>query len=371
MSQTFQNKLKPKGMRSGVEVANEALDTDNLTADQLDFENEPSEIRQNVKRTAISGNPTLETPFKYQQMVQSLNPRQREIHDHIFVWCRRLALATSKSEEPPPFHTFLSGGAGVGKSHVVHTIYQSALRCLRKAGENIDQPTVVLTAPTGKAAVNIGGTTLHSAFRLPVKQRGQRFEYRHPSSNTLNSMRAIYAQLRIIIIDEISMVGATTLSNLNITLQEIFENEKPFGNKSVLAVGDLMQLNPVCEKPVYKNNNIGYAALTSSVWQLFHLFELNEIVRQKEDPEFPQLLSRVRVGKQTKADVGTLKSLEQNPDVPNNSLSIFLTNELKDKYNDKQLKLLPTKVYYIKAKDSKRDLQTGRIAVNVTNTNTH
>ena len=67
-------------------------------------------------------------------------------------------------------------------------------------------------------------------------------------------------------------------------MQAIFENDAPFGNASVLPVGDLMQLNPVAEKPVYKHHSSGYEALAPSIWQLFHLHELHEIVRQKSDP---------------------------------------------------------------------------------------
>lgn len=132
-----------------------------------------------------------------------------------------------------------------------------------------------------------------------------------------------------------------------------------------------MQLNLVGEKPVYKECKFGYAALASSVWELFKLFELTEIVRQKEDPMFAQLLSRVRVGQQTKQDVDQVKALEQNTNIPNNSLSIFLTNKLKDKYNIAQLEQLPTKVYTVTAKDSQRDLNTKCVAINVTSSNMH
>lgn len=164
-----------------------------------------------------------------------------------------MSLASSKEEEPNPFYIFLSGGAGVGKSHCIHTIYQSAVRTLQKAGHKTDLPAVLLTAPTGKAAVNIGGTTLHNAFHLPVKQKGSQFAYRHPGSSTLNTMRATYCQLKILIIDEVSM--AQTFSNVNLTLQEIFENEEPLSNISVSVVGDLMQLNPVGEKTSIQISN--------------------------------------------------------------------------------------------------------------------
>ena len=108
-------------------------------------------------------------------------------------------------------------------------------------------------------------------------------------------MRSIYSQLKILVIDKISMVGATTLLNLDLTMQEIFENEAAFGN-AVLAVGDLLQLYPVGEKPVYKDCKSGYSALATFVWELSKLYELNDIVRQKDDPSFGELLSRVRVG---------------------------------------------------------------------------
>jgi chromosomal replication initiation ATPase DnaA len=57
-------------------------------------------------------------------------------------------IATSVSQQPPPFHLFLSGRYGVGKSHTVHTIYQTAIRMLKKPGNSVDSPSIILTAPT-------------------------------------------------------------------------------------------------------------------------------------------------------------------------------------------------------------------------------
>jgi len=350
---------------------NRMLDIDNLTEDQLEFDQQDQQEQvPHTTRHSLTSNISIESESRYSVMVRSLNPRQKIIHDHILSWCRQMNLATSVSEEPPPFHIFLSGGAGVGKSHTVHTIYQSAFRILKQPGKPIDLPTVILTAPTGKAAVNIGGTTLHNAFRLPVKKRGC-FETKHHSNNSLNSMRSMYTQMKILVIDEISMVGATTLSNLNVTMQEIFENERPLGGIAVLGVGDLLQLNPVGEKPVYKECKSGYGALATSVWDLFKLYELTDIVRQKDDPAFAELLSRVRVGQHKKDDVNKLKELEKNCNVPNDALSVFLTNQLKDVYNKTQLGHLTSETYTITAKDSKRDLNTKRVVVNVTSSNMH
>ena len=131
---------------------------------------------------------------------------------------------------------------------------QSAIRVLRKEGQHPDTPTIILTASTGKAAVNIGGTTLHTAFSLPCRKSGESNNYQRPPPQTLNTLRMKYSILKIIVIDEISMIGGETLSNLNQTLQHIFECDKPFGNISILAVGDLLHLNPVGDRPIYKNS---------------------------------------------------------------------------------------------------------------------
>ncbi|XP_033759087.1 uncharacterized protein LOC117341337 [Pecten maximus] len=352
---------------------NQFVDIGNLTEEQLHENEEENQSPNQVKKSHFITTATVVSDNnKYYALIRSLNHKQKQVHDLVFHWCRALMLSSdSEVDQPEPFYIFLSGGDGVGKSHCIHSIYQSALRQLRKPGDNPETPSVVLTAPTGKAAVNIGGNTLHSAFHLPVKQRGSRLGYHKPSINTLKSMRATYCRMKILIIDEVSMVGSQTFSNVDLTLQEIFENDKPFGGISVLVVGDLMQLNPVGEAPVFKGNKHGYSALAPVLWHLFSLHELTDIVRQKEDPDFAQLLSRVRLGQHTDNDIQELKSLETNDSLPKDCLSIFLTNVLKDSYNSKQLQSLTTNIYTIQAKDSSKDLETRRASVSVTSTDPH
>lgn len=293
------------------------LDPDNLTPEQLNCDQDPVIQRHCQPHSSISIQLHLEPDNDYYSMVRNLNNRQRQIHDFIFLWCRQSRLSAIQcSTKPPPFHLFLSGGAGVGKTHPVHTIYQSAVRELRTPGNKIDNPTVLLTVSTGKAAVNIGGTTLHSAFHLPVRQTGQSFQYRTAAAQILNTMRATYGELQILVIDEISMVGAQTLSNLDRALQDIFENDSPFGDLSRLVVGDLLQLNPVGDVPVFKGLTKGYSALAPNLWDLFTLYELQEIVQQKENPTFAGILSRVRVGQHTPDDVASLQESSHNDTLP-------------------------------------------------------
>lgn len=105
------------------------------------------------------------------------------------------------------------------------------------------------------------------------------------------------------------MVSSRTFTHFDLTLQEIYEHDKLFGGISVLTVGDLLQLQPVGEQPVFTKGSHGYEALTPSPWDYFSLYKLNDIIRQKNDPEFANLLSRIRICKHTQADIETLEGL--------------------------------------------------------------
>ena len=284
----------------------------------------------------------------YYEMVRSLNEKQYELHSFIYAWCIEERLKDITKNDVEPFFTFLSGGEGVGKSHVVNTIYQSAIRALRKPGNDIEKPTVLLTATTGKAATNIDGITLHSAFSLPVKERGRQFEYKQPGAEKLNNMWCHYRCLKIIVIDTISMLKNQDLIHLNLTLQIIYENEKPFGGISILGVGDLLQLNPVGGSPVFSTRKDTYQALAGSLWQdCFKLFELSEIVRQKGDPEFAEILSRVRTNKYTAEDITFLKNLERNDHISEDVIHLYMTNKQASSHNEEMLKTSRVKLFLL------------------------
>ena len=129
--------------------------------------------KQRVQSYRLSANEKFENDKVYYEMVCFLNEKQYHLHNYIYAWCIEERLKIIIQHETEPFYLFLSGGAGVGKSHVVNIIYQSAIRALRKPGIDTEKVTVLLMATTGKAASNIDGITLHSAFNLPVKERGQ------------------------------------------------------------------------------------------------------------------------------------------------------------------------------------------------------
>jgi len=105
----------------------------------------------------------------------------------------------------------------------------------------------------------------------------------------------IYVEM--IMIDEISMVPAKLFKEIDMRLHEIFNSDKPFAGKPVLPCGDLYQLPPVTEKPIYKadcssiQNIVGF-----ELWQSFKIAELTEVMRQRNDTAFIDLLNQVRVG---------------------------------------------------------------------------
>src|SRR6185369_6306184 len=167
---------------------------------------------------------------------------------------------------------FMTGPAGTGKSYMTHQIIQ-----LLKS-KNINH---LLIAPTGVAAQNIGGKTIHSA--LKIKQCGSNYQTLSISDETTKtSLRKI----RAIIIDEVSMVSSDLLSFLSNIFASIHTNMKIFGGIPTLLVGDLAQLPPINGEPIFY----------SQVWMRFFPLFLGRPQRQKTDPEFYDLLQELRFG---------------------------------------------------------------------------
>ena len=109
-----------------------------------------------------------------------------------------------------------------------------------------------MCAPTGSAAYNISCYTCHASFLLPLHTR-KADDYIPLSSEKLAIIKETFSDINLIIIDEISMVGADTLLTIHRRLCDIMSNTLPFGGISILAVGDLLQLPAVAQKPVLQN----------------------------------------------------------------------------------------------------------------------
>lgn len=105
-----------------------------------------------------------------------------------------------KQTDIQPVYLFLSGGGGVGKSHLINSIYHTATKTFRRGISNPENPTVLLMAPTGVAAININGTTIHTALAIP-KESGDNLPPLSDQKRT--QIRIALSDLKLVIIDEI------------------------------------------------------------------------------------------------------------------------------------------------------------------------
>ena len=223
-------------------------------------------------------------------------------------WCRNTMknLNCLKPEKLNPINLFVTGGAGAGKSHLIKAIYHTAVKTFRYGAINPERPTVALMAPTGVAAININGTTIHTALSIP-KESG---DLAPPTSDQQRrQLRLTLSELKLIIVDEMSMVPNTTLLHIHQHLKEIFNtpNSELFARISFIAVGDLYQLPPIRRRAVFENNKNDTFNLCHP-WNAFKMIELTEIMRQKDDQPFTELLNRFRTGTQTEADIQCIQS---------------------------------------------------------------
>ena len=249
----------------------------------------------------------------YRQYIRELNDQQKCIVLFHRDWCKKAVLALKANKPVEPYHVFLSGPGGVGKSHVIKLIHSDTLKLLKlSATFEPDDVVVLLAAPTGVAAFNINGMTLHSALLLRCSKYGG---FQPLSHDRLNTLRTRLSRLMLLIIDEVSMVGSNMLLEIHKRLQQIkgVTDDAVFGSVSILAVGDLYQLPPVGQAPLFSTVNDCYAQLygSGSLWvDHFIMLELTEVMRQRGDSAFSELLCRVRTNSCTADDIEILKSRE-------------------------------------------------------------
>ncbi|KAI8509442.1 hypothetical protein Bbelb_132900 [Branchiostoma belcheri] len=319
-------------------------------------------------RFSAEMNKVLMSSEEYRAMMRSLNSQQMEVLRFHRKWCKDTIIALKQNQHVPQYMVFLSGPGGVGKSHIIKLVHHETLRLLRPLSGHYFDPNdllVMLTAFTGTAAFGINGMTLHSALSLSCGlNRGK--DYQPLSSDRLNTLRSRLGKLKLLIVDEVSMVGADLLYHIHRRLQDICGSPDPdsrFGGVSILAVGDLFQLQPVGQNHVFGLPSDSYAKLHGSLWEEnFHMMELTESMRQKGDQNFANLLMRVRTASCTEDDIHLLKSRvisRTDPSYPSEALHVFKTNREVDEHNAKHLTTLSSKVFDIKAIDSKKDLLTG------------
>ena len=210
---------------------------------------------------------------------------------------------------------FLTGKAGTGKSTF-----------LRYVASHTKKKHVIL-APTGIAAINAGGSTLHSFFRLPffpLLPNDSRYSHRHIKETLkyTGAQRKLLREVELIIIDEISMVRADIIDFIDKVLRIYTRNPEPFGGKQLLLVGDIYQLEPVLKdedrqllQPFYPSSYF----FNAKVWQQMPIvsIELRKVYRQT-DSQFIAILDRIRNNTATPADLEALNSRVSSPSLQGN-----------------------------------------------------
>lgn len=252
---------------------------------------------------------------------------------------------------------FLTGKAGTGKTTL-----------LRKIIETCHKNTVVV-APTGIAALNAGGVTIHSMFQLPfasflptsstppVVSENARFENRTSLRKHFKmhkNKRQIIESMELLIIDEVSMLRADVLDAIDFMLQTIRKNKFPFGGVQILFIGDLLQLPPVVKNDewdilkMYYDGMFFFQSKVISQNPLLYI-ELEKIYRQS-DEHFISILNNLRDNNLTQKDIQYLQQYVKPNFKPENDFITLTTHNAKaDAINNKKMSELTTKEFTYEA----------------------
>jgi ATP-dependent DNA helicase PIF1 len=223
-------------------------------------------------------------------------------------------------------HLFITGRAGTGKSTLLQLF------------RNTSKKNMVVLAPTGVAALNVKGQTIHSFFGLPP-----RLINRHDIHKKRKNERTLLKKLQTVIIDEISMVRAEMLDNIDYVLRLNREVDEPFGGVQMIFFGDLFQLPPIVsteeEKSFFKTHYKSAYFFSSHIIREIDLktLELTKIYRQTSR-RFIKLLECIRTGS---VDYDELEELNerygQQPEFEKSYITLSTRNAVVDSLNNSKL----------------------------------
>ena len=238
---------------------------------------------------------------------------------------------------------FLTGKAGTGKTTFLKTVVEQSKK------------RTIVVAPTGVAAINAGGMTIHSFFQLP-------FTPYVPNARIQSKFdfgkekRRIIASLDVLIIDEISMVRSDLLDAIDSVLRRYRDHYKPFGGVQLLMIGDLQQLTPVVTpedeallKPYY---DTPFFFGSKALQQIEYVTILLSQVFRQEDAAFLDVLNHIREAHPTTNDIAVLNQRCQPAFIPRQGegyIRLTTHNYLADNYNENELRKLPAHSYTFQA----------------------
>jgi hypothetical protein len=220
----------------------------------------------------------------------------------------------------------------------------------KTSGDDPDQPYVLRLAFTGNAALLILGQTLHSVFRLPF---GNEI---HSLADQFRDLRRTQLQnLRVIIIDEISLVKSDLLYQIHFRLsRDIKQNDLPFGNVGVILCGDPLQIKPTNGNHVFEppsNEKFHMEWSISPLWERFQPVILKTNHRHGNDRIYADICNRARVGRLTDEDKKLLKErVFDSSMLPTDYLFASGTNQIVNEHNQKMLNGIDGDLYVFDAK---------------------
>lgn len=224
-------------------------------------------------------------------------------------------------------NVYVTGKAGTGKSLLLEYVVQNT------------QKTVVVVAPTGIAALNVGGMTIHSFFKFPpdvIDPKKVNVDYK---------TREILRNIDAIVIDEVSMIRVDLMEGINAKLQMARRSDEPFGGVQMIMFGDLYQLPPVVsDGQLHRYFNHTYGGIYFFNAPVFEktdlkIYELGKIFRQK-DPEFREVLNAIRNGDGSPATLAKLNHRTE-VDIPEDGfVTLAGTNSTVSRINHKKLAAL-------------------------------
>lgn len=238
---------------------------------------------------------------------------------------------------------FLTGKAGTGKTTFLKDVVRNSSK------------RVVVVAPTGIAAINAGGVTIHSFFQLPFHPfvPGAKIESKFAFSR---EKRSIFRTIDVLVIDEISMVRCDLLDAVDSVLRRFRDRNKPFGGVQLLMIGDLQQLTPVVTDEEADLLSRYYATPyffgSHALGKVDYVtIELKQIYRQ-QDENFVSILNAVRSGKPSSEVMTALNKRympDFSPDQSEGYIRLATHNSTANSYNEEQLAQLDNEMHYFDA----------------------
>ena len=256
----------------------------------------------------------------------NFNPKELDLNEEF--------LAAFELMEHTTESAFITGKAGTGKS------------TLLKYFRTVTNKNAVVVAPTGVAAINIEGQTIHSFFRFPPRLIIPEEVRRSENSKLLKKMD-------ILIIDEVSMVRADLLDGIDASLRINRNNSEPFGGVQVILFGDMFQLPPVVREDIKEYLSENYDSpyfFSAKVFKKvdFKQIELQTVYRQPE-AKFVSLLNKIRMNTMTEEDLELINSRVAAGREEDGVLTLTTTNAIAEEINMTRLLSIKSRLFEYKA----------------------